>query len=423
MSGVCPLAVFLDGTGTVGLTQGDYVSASFGWDYGDPSSGTWGPTGRSRNQGTGFLGAHVYEQPGSYPVRLSVKDKAGATGEGTVTIQAQAFTGSTYYISSSLGDDANDGLFPESQGSGHGPWRSLGKLRSALGQGNARVLLRRGETYPILQTLELGPINPAGSYRGPAIVGAYGQGNRPKLQVQDPNITAIEVENCHELSLMDLEIEGRYGWGGGPPSADHLGIVTGSDVSRLLLLRVEVHGFYYGVLWEGQPIGEAFIVDSYVHHNYLIDYGSNSGRHLALLGNRMEDTRRSHNVYSYFQEKYLVADNRFARPGWVDPSTYPTDGQFYANRANLRLAIHEQDAKDVGDQAVPDEAGEDRRGLGVVQDGQGQPGDDRGQADDLPDEALEDAVDGRHDHQGQEEIVEPVHAAASRLSRNRSTMP
>ncbi len=72
---------------------------------------------------------------------------------------------------------------------------------------------------------------------------------------------------------------------------------------------------------------------------------------------------------------------------------------------------------------VLDEGLEDRRRLLVVEAGQDEAGDDRHEAEDLFDEALEDADDRRHDHDGQQDVIEPVHAAPPLLARSASTMP
>ena len=74
-------------------------------------------------------------------------------------------------------------------------------------------------------------------------------------------------------------------------------------------------------------------------------------------------------------------------------------------------------------QLVLDERLEDRGRLLVIEAGQDEAGDDRRQADDLFDEALEDADDRGHDHDGQQDIVEPIHAAPPLLARSASTMP
>ncbi len=50
-------------------------------DWGDGASGS----GSAAQQGA-ISGSHLYLSPGSYKVTVSVTDKAGATGSGTLTV-------------------------------------------------------------------------------------------------------------------------------------------------------------------------------------------------------------------------------------------------------------------------------------------------------------------------------------------------
>src|SRR5271157_1926483 len=86
-SGTAPLFVFFDASGSNGQygasvwNQDSTLTATanqsfrdlhFQWNYGDPSSGTWGDKGignadgKSRNTDDGPFGAHVYETAGTY---------------------------------------------------------------------------------------------------------------------------------------------------------------------------------------------------------------------------------------------------------------------------------------------------------------------------------------------------------------------
>jgi len=357
--GIAPLAILVDGMSSSGLIDNDYVSAGFNWSFGDPNSGSWSTTGQSKDQAAGFLSAHVYEQPGTYQVSVQVQDAAGHQGSASRTIQVQPFSGTTYYVSSVSGDDANDGLAPEPQGSGHGPWKTLAKVHQSAGGdanptaimgGNLQVLFKRGETF-IGSGLSLSQVNPTGqAYLGPIIIGAYGSGDRPVIQVSDPNSLGVDLEeNCHDVVLMDLSLVGTYTWAGAEPSTEHIGIRSGADVSRVLVLRTEVRNFEYGVLWDNLPASEMFIVDSQIHHNYRVQVGSNNGNKLVLLGSQVEDSYLSHNLYAYFQDSYYLAHNHFARPGWNErgETIQKEEGYFYSNRCNLRLAIDTENVKNV----------------------------------------------------------------------------
>ncbi len=69
------LSVGFDGSGS---GDSDGSVASYAWDFGDGSSGS------------GVAPGHVYAEAGSYPVRLTVTDDAGATGSVTHTVTVAA---------------------------------------------------------------------------------------------------------------------------------------------------------------------------------------------------------------------------------------------------------------------------------------------------------------------------------------------
>ena len=99
-TGMAPLPVFFDATGTK-LGAGDLRSARFCWDFGDPLSAH--PTA------TGFNVGHVYDKPGIYTVTVTVTDTTGEPVVKRLQVTVNAFAGLTYYVSSSAGDDGNDG--------------------------------------------------------------------------------------------------------------------------------------------------------------------------------------------------------------------------------------------------------------------------------------------------------------------------
>ena len=79
VSGVAPLAVFFDATGTTASsTPRPFHDLEYRWDFGDVGSGTW-TTGSSagvssRNTATGPVAAHVFETPGTYTIARSFPD-------------------------------------------------------------------------------------------------------------------------------------------------------------------------------------------------------------------------------------------------------------------------------------------------------------------------------------------------------------
>src|SRR5687768_12167030 len=72
VSGVAPLAVFFDSTGTVAVagslpTGRPFHDLSYCWDFGDPGSGAFSLTDNgSKNEARGPVAGHVFQTPGTY---------------------------------------------------------------------------------------------------------------------------------------------------------------------------------------------------------------------------------------------------------------------------------------------------------------------------------------------------------------------
>jgi len=104
-----------DGDGTRGEWFDDLVDANFGWDFGDSTAAgkTWAYGARattavgaySKNRDVGFVAGHLFEQPGTYTVKLTVTNKNGNAASTTATIQVAAWSnatnGPTYCFSTS----------------------------------------------------------------------------------------------------------------------------------------------------------------------------------------------------------------------------------------------------------------------------------------------------------------------------------
>ncbi|MCS7253753.1 MAG: right-handed parallel beta-helix repeat-containing protein [Armatimonadetes bacterium] len=87
----------------------------------------------------------------------------------TLTCSVGFAAGRIFYVSSSLGDDRNDGLSPKS------PWRSLEKVNAVQLLSGDCVLFKRGDVWR-------GQLIPqSGDEGAPIIYGAYGDGEKPLL--------------------------------------------------------------------------------------------------------------------------------------------------------------------------------------------------------------------------------------------------
>ena len=113
-SGVAPLAVFIDATGTTSpVTTRPFHDVLYQWDFGDAGSGSWTNTPNmpnlSRNSASGPLAAHVFETPGTYTVALTALDgtnTASCSVQITVQDPATAFAGNNTRCFSTSGNFA-----------------------------------------------------------------------------------------------------------------------------------------------------------------------------------------------------------------------------------------------------------------------------------------------------------------------------
>jgi len=305
-SGVAPLGVFFDAvdvdgwdSGVVQPADGDYASFHYKWDFGDPESGTWSagrrnPDGSypSKNKATGYISAHVFENPGTYTVTLAVLDTNDQTHEYQQEIDVQAFSGTTYYVSSSEGSDSNDGLSPAA------PFATFGKAMSMIAT-NTRILFKRGDTWAITT----GVVLPAD---GPGLIGAYGTGDRPKFMVTT-NTIPFHLGYKQDWRLVDLDIEGAY------PNPCGSGI-RGTE-ANCLILRCRVSKCNDGLV-TGTVNSPTFVSECEMLNNkaYGVYMGTSDGQmpRVALLGCDFDNAIESHLLRTY-TSKMLIGQCNFKR--------------------------------------------------------------------------------------------------------------
>jgi hypothetical protein len=298
-NGVAPLFVFFDATDTRGLApttvmpSGDFVNASFRWQF---DTTNVDPDGEHETV-FGFIAAHVFEQPGTYAVKVQVKDATGAVAIATLDITATSFSGQTWYVAAS-GSDTNAGTITA-------PW---GTANFAFDQvaSNTRILFRKGDTFPY------DSVSYSGTH-GPVIISSYSDPaqpstNIPVLQLQN-NRGALAL-NTVDFRVTDLHIKGMGGTvrgeGGGGPG-------FGDSAMHNLLLRVEVSDVGKNAFGSGTSDANG-IVDCY-GHDYLA-YGIFAGRsrRLAFMGNRMRNMigdTDEHVVRIAGGEKHYICYNDF----------------------------------------------------------------------------------------------------------------
>jgi PKD repeat protein len=309
-SGVAPLGVFFDAVDTTtpmwvsGVVQPsgtNYAVLRYEWDFGDPNSGNWTTTGKNRNVATGYTAAHVYETPGTYVATLTVTNPAtNATFTYGQTITVNAFTGTTYYVDATSGNDANDGLAPTSA------WRTVAKAFSSGVKTNSQVLFRRGQTHTSTGTTRIG-------VAGPGILGAYGTGSKPVLRITSTT-GGIQLFQSN-WRLMDLEIRGDAssgtvavtGIGGSGTHNDNLYLRLTAR-----LVRTSFQSYYSSDWWDnphsGNVIADCEVGDTNQTAVYM------GGQRLAVLGTTIEDDSTTHCLRVWQMHKGVISNCVIRRP-------------------------------------------------------------------------------------------------------------
>ena len=87
ISGVAPLSVFFDASGTTAqATSRPFHDLAYCWDFDDSGGGNFLADGKSKNRAYGPEAAHVFETPGNYSVSLKVRDSQGRVASKNVQI-------------------------------------------------------------------------------------------------------------------------------------------------------------------------------------------------------------------------------------------------------------------------------------------------------------------------------------------------
>ena len=108
----------------------------------------------------------------------------------------------TYYVDATRGHDAFDGLVAKARSRQRGPWRTMARVNNAMLRAGDSVYFKRGDRW----TEQL--IIPAGGIKGrPVTIGAYGDNERPIIDVQNKAAGVVTCFHSHvtiqELSLMN----------------------------------------------------------------------------------------------------------------------------------------------------------------------------------------------------------------------------
>ncbi len=336
--GVAPLAVFFDTTATTATaTTRPFHDLQYTWNFGDPASAaTWAygsnAGNNSKNEATGPVAAHVFETPNTTPYTVTV---TATDGTNTVTntctlITANdpnvifANTNTICVAASSASQNASSSYCPS--GASSVVQSDFATAINTYALSGKRVLFNRGDTFNV------GTTNAAITHNGPGIIGAYGPftlANPLVVSAQKAPLLVLSSASTPGIAdwrIMDLEFNGSNA------GANNTGISAGGTVNQVLILRMNIHNTYGGVLF-GADILDYWNSSGHLGHTMfdqlsIVDTSITTqtgglcmtgvfieANRYAMLGTLIDDTTGIEHVSRYpYLNKAIISNNTLSRP-------------------------------------------------------------------------------------------------------------
>jgi PKD repeat protein len=202
---VAPCAVHFDAIGTGSNLTRDtsfpraFHSLLFHWEFGDPGSGTWAVSGKSKDRAIGAIAGHLYRNPGTYTARLTVTNAYGETDseeQQVVVADPDVHFASTTWCFANTGTPGGAGFeaCPTRTPSRHvviganvssGFDLALGSGYCNAGQAKNRCLFRAGDTFG-----HSGGLVFLSQTGGPGLLTRFGAGADPRVVGGDGLVSA-----------------------------------------------------------------------------------------------------------------------------------------------------------------------------------------------------------------------------------------
>jgi hypothetical protein len=328
ISGVAPLSVFFDASGTTSSgTSKPFHDLEYRWNFGDTSSGTWNVgsrTGASRNVARGPMASHVFETPGVYTVTMVATDGTNApvnTVQITVSDPNTIFAANTICFSTS-------GTFTGCPAGA--AQQTISDFAAAINSNQGtkkRLLFRRGETWTSAAAARI-------STNGPGIVGAFGSGASPKWIIATNNaalyLSYQSTAGIKDWRVMDIEMDGQNRF--------TAGVNGDGGIDQVLLSRLNIHNVSNGIVMSasvldyentdgnpahgGHTVWDQFaVIDTRVNtinggipaSGYIGAYIS--ATRFTFMGNDFDSVNGGgHVLRTPYVGRGVVSNNYFARP-------------------------------------------------------------------------------------------------------------
>ncbi|MDC7221648.1 MAG: PKD domain-containing protein, partial [Spirochaetales bacterium] len=233
-TGVAPLTVFFDaedyGANYFESVDEPFHDLEYRWTFGDDEDATWDygtrPGEISKNEATGPVAAHVFEEAGEYTVEVEIFDGTDSyTEEVQITVYDpdcddendplydpdQSFENTVLVANNESDFDWNDYKeFHEEWD--EEDWDKFDKyvytefdtaLSEALADGGRRILFKSGQTFDFSSQTTV-------DVDSPVLIGSFGSGDNPIISLNESFTGYFAVfATSDDIRFMDFEIDGN----------------------------------------------------------------------------------------------------------------------------------------------------------------------------------------------------------------------
>jgi hypothetical protein len=282
-------AVDVNGASSL-LGTGSPIDANYSYNFGDPTG--------EYNILPGYNATHIYTQPGTYTITLTVTNELGQTSTVSTGITISADNRRAIYVDSINGSDSNNGSSP-------GEAVQTAAYADTLITDNTEVFFDRGETFNINQSFLLHNRN--------LLIGAYGTGAQPVINYTTTgvgtNIFSANSDLSIAVTIQDLTFTALNGT---ELSASGLPMAVMAGGTDIAVLRCTFDGVEYAVNASAAPDGltvedSSSPVFNGVQGYFLWDQGSDT----SIINNYADGSGREHIVRTSSATDILAMDNNF----------------------------------------------------------------------------------------------------------------
>ncbi|HXE51467.1 MAG TPA: PKD domain-containing protein, partial [Tepidisphaeraceae bacterium] len=301
-SGQTEHSVFVNALNST-LASGTPLTATYQWNFGDPGS--------RFNTLPGWNAGHIYNNPGTYTITLTITNEAGHTSSVSTQIAISGSQRRTLYVDAWHGSDSNSGT---SSSSPLKTWQRADQLLT----NNTTVLFARGEEFDFGDTFQINNSN--------VTIGAYGSGAAPVMMKVPGGGHGVFYAggSSDQVVIENLTFDSVYKPSGNyAPDIDATGLYAGGR--NITFRNNTILNMEDAVDSYQSPTGLLIQDNSSPNKTGLRGYLDwMSGTDQVIIGNYVVNSSRQHVVRSSSTNsaRVLIAGNNFANPS--DPANGDT---------------------------------------------------------------------------------------------------